>query len=52
MVMRSTNDMYKAFQQHFQDQFIKEHGLCEQEFRSYVADLPRVSSTIAADCEA
>lgn len=46
--LRSTNEV---FRQHFRNRFTKELGLCGDEFRSYLADVPRLSSTEAAGCE-
>lgn len=37
--------------QHFQNRFAKEPGLYEQEFYSYSADFPRLSSTEATGSE-
>lgn len=49
--LQSTNNMCEAFRQHFQNGFINETSPCEQEFHSYLADFPLLSSTEAAGCE-
>ena len=49
--LRSADDMCEAFRRHFENRFTKEPGLRTDEFRSYLADFPRLSPTEAAGCE-
>ncbi|CAE1227672.1 unnamed protein product [Acanthosepion pharaonis] len=49
--LRATDDMCEAFRRHFESRFTKEPGLREEEFRSYLADFPRLSPIEAASCE-
>ena len=50
-ILQSTRDICDGFRQHLQKRFTKKPSLCEQEFRSYLADFPRLGSVEAASCE-
>lgn len=43
--VRNLRSDEEVFRLHLQSWFNKEHSLCEQEFRSYLTDLSRLSST-------
>ena len=51
-VLRSNRDIREAFQVYFRDRFSNLPNLPIQEFRSYLADLPRLQEAEAAGCEA
>ena len=50
-VLRSNREMRDAFRVHFRDCFARCLDLPLQEFRSYLADFPRLGAAEAASCE-
>ena len=50
-VLRSNREMRDAFRVHFRDRFARCADIPLQEFRSYLADLPRLGVAEAASCE-
>ena len=50
-VLRSNREMRDAFRAHFRDRFARCLDLPLLEFRSYLADFPRLGAAEAASCE-
>ena len=50
-VLRSSREICEAFRTHFRDCFAHYPDLQVQEFRSYLADFPRLGKVEAASCE-
>ena len=50
-LLRSSGEMRDAFRAHFRDRFARCTDLPLREFRSYLADLPRLGVAEAANCE-
>ena len=50
-VLRSNREIRDAFRVHFHDRFARCPDLLLQEFRSYLADFPRLGAAEAASCE-
>ena len=50
-VLRSSREIRDAFRAHFRDRFARCPDFLLQEFRSYLADLPRLGAAEAARCE-
>ena len=50
-VLRSNREMRDAFQAHFRDHFARCPDLPLQEFRSYLANFPRLGAAEATSCE-
>ena len=50
-LLRLTHEMRDAFRAHFRDRFARCTDLPLQEFRSYLADFPRLGTGVAARCE-
>ena len=50
-VLRSNREMRDAFRVHFHDRFARCPDLLFREFRSYLADFPRLGAAEAASCE-
>ena len=50
-LLRSSREMRDAFRSHFQDCFARCSDLPIREFRSYLADFPRLGVAKAASCE-
>ena len=50
-LVRSSREMQDAFRAHFQDRFVRCPDLPIREFRSYLADFPRLGVAEAASCE-
>ena len=50
-LLRSCHEMRDAFWAHFRDRFARCPDLPLQEFRSYLADFPRLGAAEAASCE-
>ena len=50
-LLRSSLEMSDAFRTHFRDRFARCTDLPFQEFRSYLADFPRLWAAEAASCE-
>ena len=50
-VLRSNHEIRDAFRAHFRDRFAHCPDLQVQEFRSYLADFPRLVTTEEASCE-
>ena len=51
LLLRSTREIRDAFRAHFQDRFTRCTDLPIREFRSYLADFPRLGVAEAASCE-
>ena len=51
LLLRSSGEMRDTFRAHFRDRFARCTDLPLQEFRSYLADFPRLGATEAASCE-
>ena len=49
--LRSNRETRDAFRAHFRDHFARSPDLPLQEFRSYLADFPRLRAAEAASCE-
>ena len=50
-LLRTSHEMRDAFRAHFRDRFARCTDLPLREFRSYLADLPRLGMAEAASCE-
>ena len=50
-LLRSSREIRDAFRAHFRDRFARCTDLLLQEFRSYLADFPRLGAAEAASCE-
>ena len=50
-LLRSSGEMRDAFRAHFRDRFARCTDLPLREFRSYLADFPRLGAAEAASCE-
>ena len=50
-MLGSNNEMHDVFRTHFCDRFARCHDLSVQEFRSYLADFPRLEEAEGASCE-
>ena len=50
-LLRSTHEMRDAFRTHFRDRLARSPDLPLQEFRSNLADFPRLGEAEAASCE-
>ena len=50
-MLRSNREIRDAFRAHFSDRFDRCPDLPLQEFRSYLADFPRLGTAEAAGCE-
>ena len=50
-LLRSSREMRDAFRAHFRDRFARCPDLPLQEFRSYLADFPRLETAEVASCE-
>ena len=50
-VLRSNREIRDTFQAHFRNRFVRCPDLPLQEFRSYLADFPRLGATEATGCE-
>ena len=50
-LLRSSGEMRDAFRTHFRDRFARCTDLALREFRSYLADFPRLGVAEAASCE-
>ena len=51
LLLRSSGKMRDAFRAHFRNRFARCPDLPFQEFRSYLADFPRLGAAEAASCE-
>ena len=50
-MLRSNREMRDTFRAHFRDHFARSPDLPLQEFRSYLADFPRLGAAEAVSCE-
>ena len=50
-LLRSSREISDAFRAHFRDRFARCIDLPLQEFRSYLADFPRLGAAEVASCE-